>query len=240
VAYRARLDEVVELGEVEGDPLAAVIAHYERVMLRWQSGRSGGGERTVALLNAIVDGLDEGATGGASPSIRAMAELARGMARSGEDPATARRHLDRGMDLAAAARNTLLFLQGWRVAHRLVLPSGDRVEAVRRLHEVAEVFRRRGNVNEQLQTTVDLLWHLIELDARGPAAVIAGHVAPTRYGTLDRFRLAERDLRRGWRRDPRPTATAEGQAAWDRGAAMSPDELAAFVAGTIDDLSRET
>jgi hypothetical protein len=249
-----RLFEVLATAQAEGDRFAITTAMYEAVLLYWNAGRPAEG-RPLARLLRTIDPAES------SPSMLAMAAIADGLTDTGENPERARRLLERGMDLASSALSSLLFLHGWRAVHRLVLSARDRLEAVRQLHAVSEEFRIRGNVNDQMQTVIDLVWHLIELGADRPAAVICGYIDTTPFRSIDRFQRAERRVRDAWDRprdpyagegldaaldlraaasdlEPAPRPAGQlGREAWDNGAAMSSDALAAFIGQTVDRLA---
>jgi predicted ATPase len=231
---RNRLLELVGVAQATGDDFALAVALYEAVSLCRMANRQAEGRWAAQFLSGL-------ARDDACPSLLAVVAVGRGVAQGATDPAGARHHIEQGMALARSARNTLLFLHGLRAIHQLDLPTDDRVEVVRNLRDVAEQFRRRGNGAEQVQTVVDLVWHLPELGADRAAAVICGYVAQTPFRHLDRFRLVEQKLRsRAEDRDPERDRSGEpgGDAeAWATGAALTDDQLAAFVDETVAQLA---
>lgn len=226
-----RLFHAFGVARSTGDAFAQAVLLYEGAYLSRQAGKEAEAGTAAHLIEPL-------ARDDACPSLLAMVELARGMAATWTDPGRARRHFERGRALAWSARNTLLSLHARRAIHRLDLPSADRIEAVRYLRDIAEEFRVRGNVTEQIQTTVDLVWHLFALGADRQAAVICGYVSQTPSRHIDRFRLVERSLRERWAAG-RGSDRVEGERAWSDGAAMSAVEFTGFVDQIIDELERE-
>jgi predicted ATPase len=224
---RDRLLGLLQVAQATDDRYAEAVGLYEGVLLARMADRQPDAQWAAQALSGLA--REDG-----SPSLLAIVALGRGQADSWTHPSRARRHLEQGMALAGSARNTLLFLQGLRAVHRLDLPPDDRLEVVQHLHDVAEQFRLRGNATEQVQTIVDLAWHLPELGADRAAAVICGYVARTPFRHLDRFRLVDTKLRE---RAGRPDQPGGDAAAWAEGAALSPDGFTAFVHRTVGHLA---
>jgi predicted ATPase len=228
---RDRLLALIGLAQSTGDRFAQAVGLYEGVMLGRMANRQTEARWAAQALSGLVGPAR--LAGDASPSLLAIVELGRGLTESWTNLPRARRHLENAMALAWSARNTLLFLQGLRAIHQLDLPSGDRVEIVRHLRDVAEQFRLRGNAAEQVQTLVDLVWHLPELGAHHEATLICGYLSQTPFRHLDRFRLVDEKLRD---RAKRPAEPGGDAGTWEIGAGLSAEDFTRLVDDTVERL----
>lgn len=220
--WEALLSLVRQLGRASGNPLAEVVAHYERALMWTLAGNSepavGDAEAALAIGTELRN-----------PTILAMGLLAHGVVLGGRDAERARRAYLEALHLATTARATLLAEQAHRAIAALDARSGRRTDALASLEAVARRFGESGNLNEQLQTVVTMLESLVAVEAFGPAATVCGALAATPWCRTAACRTADRLAAE---RLPPEVYLAARRA----GALMLPAELGAFLSQVIADL----
>lgn len=178
------------------------------------------------------------ATTAGSPTARAQADYALGMALESTDADDALAHLDRASRTAAAAGNRWIEAFALTEVHWLRANRGERRAALTGYGQVIDTWHRGGDWANQWLSLRRVFGLLVDLDAAEPAAVLHGalgaagaaHALP--FEPVDAQRLAERveSIRA-------LLGHASFTEAMRRGASMSDNQIVAFVKAQIDELT---
>ncbi len=209
-----------------GDPLAAALAQFDRVLLFEMAGHPERGEEAAeALLDLVAERTN--------PSLRSMALLTHAKVLAQDDPVRASAELHEALVLASTASNTIVAQQALRALEELNARSGGHTAALASLREVASRFADRGNVAEQTLTVISMLDPLVALGAFEVAATICGAVSRTPWHSTARGVLIDATVAERLDRDRYVAARRAG-------AAMTPADLVAYASAQVKELAGGT
>jgi tetratricopeptide (TPR) repeat protein len=179
------LEAMSALTASTGDPMGAAVALFDRALLT--SFRPRPEEGLPAAEQLVALGKDLG-----SPSITAMGLLSLGRALAASDVDRALPALHDGLDLATAARSSLLVAEASRSIVELEARQGDHSKALTALRELLREFEQSGDQSQQLQTILSMLESLLALDELDTVAVLGGGLARTPWGMSASLRMIDR------------------------------------------------
>ena len=209
-----------------GDPLAAALAQFDRVLLFEMAGHPERGEEAAeALLDLVAER--------SNPSLRSMALLTHAKVVAQDDPVRASAELHEALVLASTASNTIVAQQALRALEELNARSGGHAAALASLREVASRFADRGNVAEQTLTVISMLDPLVALGAFEVAATICGAVSRTPWHSTARGVMIDATVAERLDRDRYVAARRAG-------AAMTPADLVAYASAQVKELAGGT
>ena len=173
-----------------------------------------------------------------SPTARAQADYALGLALEGTDPESALSHLERAGSLAAAASNRWIEAFALTEVHWLRAQNGDPMTGLAGYVDIVDTWYRGGDWANQWLSLRRVLGILVDIGSYEPAAVLHGALTavgaaqamPFEPDDADELTRSVDQLRSGLG----PLAFAE---AVRRGAAMDDPEIVIFVKREIRDIT---
>lgn len=203
-----------------GEPMAVAVALFDRALVASFTSRPEDGLAPSEQLVALGRRL-------ASPSVTAMGLLSIGRARLATSPEVAGPALHQALDLALAARSSLLAREATRALIELRACQGDRAQALEALGHLLVQFRASGDLTQQLQTILSMLDTLVALEEPGTAAVVCAALANTPFGASAQCRSADRLVRA-------KMSEQDYAAARRLGLGLTPAELGVLVAERVE------
>jgi predicted ATPase/DNA-binding SARP family transcriptional activator len=216
------LEAMSALTASTGDPMGAAVALFDRALLA--SFRPRPEEGLPAAEHLVALGKDLG-----SPSITAMGLLSLGRALAASDVNRALPALHDALDLATAARSSLLAAEASRSIVELEARQGDHSKALTALRELLREFEQSGDQSQQLQTILSMLESLLALGELDTVAVLGGGLARTPWGMSASFRMIDRLV-------AERLAPEHYLAAHELGASMTPAGLVALTEERVGSL----
>jgi predicted ATPase/class 3 adenylate cyclase len=222
--FHEELDAMDEISATTGDPFAAAVADYDRVLITTLFGEPDIGLEPAERLLAL-------GTERANPSLLAMGLLSHGRVVSTTEPDLAAREFHDALAVASSAHNTLLVQQCLRAIEEVNARTGQRSASLASLRLVARRFEKSGNVAEQLQTIISMLDALVAMEALVPVATICGALSRTAGRFTAACRVIDRTVA-----DRLPPD--DYLAARRAGAAMTPAELIAYATAVVQEVAQ--